>query len=93
MRKLNRLASAAVAAGALCLGGCDDWLTVPDPTVIDADALDPVADADLLARSAQQNFSSAYGHLIVYSSWFTPSNGMQVVPGAQSVERVPKSRT
>ena len=30
----------------------------------------PVADADLLAKSAQQNFKSAYGHLIVYSSWF-----------------------
>lgn len=70
MRYLTKLASTAVAAGALCLGGCGDWLTVPDPTVIDADALDPVADADLLARSAQQNFASAYGHLIVYSSWF-----------------------
>lgn len=70
MRNLNRLASAAVAAVALSLGGCSDWLTVPDPTVIDAGALDPVADADLLARSAQQNFSSAYGHMIVYSSWF-----------------------
>lgn len=70
MRILKRLASAAVAAVALTLAGCGDWLTVPDPTVIDAEALDPVADADLLARSAQQNFASAYGHLIVYSSWF-----------------------
>jgi hypothetical protein len=44
---------------------------VDNPTVIDKDALDPVADIDLLAKSAQQNFKSAYGHLIVYSSWFT----------------------
>lgn len=70
MHYLKKLASTAVAAGALCLGGCSDWLTVPDPTVIDADALDPVADAGILAKSAQQNFASAYGHLIVYSSWF-----------------------
>ena len=70
MPYLKRLASTAVAAGALCLGGCSDWLTVPDPTVIDADALDPVADAEVLSRSVQQNFASAYGHLIVYSSWF-----------------------
>jgi hypothetical protein len=39
--------------------------------VIDEDVIDPVAEANLLARSAQQNFASAYGHLIVYSSWFT----------------------
>jgi len=70
MRNLKRFASTAVAAGALFLGGCSDWLTVDNPNVIDADALDPVADAAILAKSAQQNFASAYGHLIVYSSWF-----------------------
>jgi starch-binding outer membrane protein, SusD/RagB family len=70
MRNLKRFASMAVAAGALFLGGCNDWLTVDNPSVIDNDALDPIADAPVLARSAQQNFASAYGHLIVYSSWF-----------------------
>ena len=70
MRTLKRLASTAIVAGALSLGGCTNWLTVDNPTVIDNDALDPVADAVLLGRSAQQNFASAYGHLIVYSSWF-----------------------
>ena len=70
MRNLKRLVSTVAAAGALSLVGCDRWLTVPDPTVIDADVLDPVADAPTLALSAQQNFASAYGHLIVYSSWF-----------------------
>lgn len=70
MRNLRKLASSAVVAGALFLTACGEWLTVPDPTVIDANALDPVADAPVLARSAQQNFASAYGHLIVYSSWF-----------------------
>lgn len=70
MRNLRKLASSAIAAGALFLAGCGDWLTVPDPTVIDADVLDPVADAPVLARSAQQNFAHAYGWLIMYSSWF-----------------------
>ena len=70
MRNLRRLVSAVAAAGALGLVGCEHWLTIPDPTVIDADVLDPVADAPTLALSAQQNFASAYGHLIVYSSWF-----------------------
>lgn len=68
MRTLKRLAGAAAVA--LSLTACDYWLTVPDPTVIDADALDPVADAPLLSKSAQQNFARAYGQLIVYSSWF-----------------------
>ena len=71
MRNLRRLASSAVEAGALLLAGCSDWLTVPDPTVIDANALDPVADAPILSRSAQQNFAHAYGWMIMYSSWFT----------------------
>jgi len=71
MRTIRSFAAVAIVAGALTLGGCADWLSVENPTVIDNAALDPVADADLLARSAQQNLSSAYGHLIVYSSWFT----------------------
>jgi hypothetical protein len=70
MRNLKRLVGTVAAAGALSLVGCENWLTVKDPTVIDADVLDPVADAPTLALSAQQNFASAYGHLIVYSSWF-----------------------
>ena len=70
MRNLKRFASTAVAAGALFLGGCNDWLAVENPNVIDNDALDPIADAVILAKSAQQNFASAYGHLVVYSSWF-----------------------
>lgn len=70
MRTIKRFASTAIAAGALVLAACTNWLTVDNPTVIDNDALDPVADAVLLAKSAQQNFASAYGHLIVYSSWF-----------------------
>jgi len=71
MRAFKRIAGTAIAAGALMLGGCSKWLTVENPNVIDEAVIDPVAEANLLARSAQQNFASAYGHLIVYSSWFT----------------------
>lgn len=70
MRTAQRFASIASIAAALLLGGCTNWLSVDNPTVIDKDALDPVADIDLLSKSAVQNFKSAYGHLIVYSSWF-----------------------
>lgn len=71
MRNLTRSARAVAAAGALLLAGCGDWLKVTNPAVIDAGALDPVADAELLAKSVQQNFAHAYGWLNMYSSWFT----------------------
>ena len=61
MRTIKRLASTAIVAGALSLGGCTNWLSVDNPTVIDNGVLDPVAEANLLAKSAQQNFASAYG--------------------------------
>jgi len=71
MRTLKRCAAMAIVAGALVLGGCKNWLTVDNPGVIDQGALDPVADIEVLSRSAIQNLASAYGHVIVYSSWFT----------------------
>lgn len=70
MRYFNRIAGTAIAAGALLLGACSNWLSVDTPNVIDDALIDPVRDAGILARSAEQNFASAYGHLIVYSSWF-----------------------
>ncbi len=71
MRAFKRSAGTAIVAGALIVSGCSNWLSVENPTVIDESVIDPVAEANLLAKSAQQNFASAYGHLIVYSSWFT----------------------
>jgi starch-binding outer membrane protein, SusD/RagB family len=71
MRTSRSIAGIASVAVALLFGGCTNWLSVDNPTVIDNEALDPVADIDLLAKSAQQNLAAAYGHLIVYSSWFT----------------------
>ncbi|MFN2316166.1 MAG: hypothetical protein ABR551_09760 [Gemmatimonadales bacterium] len=71
MQILRSFALSSLAAGTLLTAGCSEWLTVPDPTVIDVGSLDPVADATLLASSAQQNFAVAYGWLIMYSGWFT----------------------
>ncbi len=52
------------------LSGCNEWLQVLNPTVIDVKATDPVEDAPILASSAVQSFNSAYGWLIMYSGWF-----------------------
>lgn len=62
------MAGAAVLAAATA---CSDFLSVDNPNVIDAETIDPVADATALANSAQQNFAAAYGWQIMYSSWFT----------------------
>jgi hypothetical protein len=59
-----------VAALAVVAAGCSDFLTVPNPTVIDASAIDPVQDAATLANSAQQNYIVFNGLGIMYSSWF-----------------------
>jgi hypothetical protein len=62
----HALASAALVAG---LAGCNDFLTVKNPTVIEVETLDPIADAPVLANSAVQNLATAYGWLIMYTSW------------------------
>ena len=61
----------AGAAALAVLSACSEFLSVDNPNVIDADNIDPVADATTLANSAQQNFAAAYGWQIMYSSWFT----------------------
>jgi starch-binding outer membrane protein, SusD/RagB family len=61
--------AAAALALVIALPACDDFLTVKDPTVIQTDALDPVADAPVLANSAVQNAATAYGWLAMYSGW------------------------
>jgi len=69
-RILSR-ALAGAAAFAVGLAGCDDFLTVKNPTVIEVATLDPVADAPVLANSAVQNLTAAYGWLIMYTSWMS----------------------
>lgn len=61
------------AVGALLgvsLGACSDFLTVKNPNIINASAIDPIADAPTLAASAQQNYAAALGWFAMYQSWF-----------------------
>ncbi len=49
---------------------CDDFLDVPDPTVIDAGTIDPVNDLPTFAASALMDLFAALDNIIVYSAWF-----------------------
>lgn len=65
---------ARTAAGtllALAVSGCDNFLTVKNPTVIDASTVDPVQDAPTFAQSAMNNLFTAADNVAVYQAWFT----------------------
>jgi hypothetical protein len=66
--RLRRFGAAALVAA---LAGCTDFLTVPNPTVIDAGLINPVTDASTLAGSAQQNFTTYFGFHAIYGGWYT----------------------
>ena len=68
----NRSAlSAALLAVAALAGGCENFLEVEHPGVIDAGTIDPVADAEVFSLSAQTNFFNAYDNVAVYGAYFT----------------------
>ena len=67
-RAFARTFGAALLVSAVA---CDSFLEVDNPNVIDAGTIDPTQDATTLANSAQQNFATAYGWMIMYSSWYT----------------------
>jgi starch-binding outer membrane protein, SusD/RagB family len=70
--RFNRWAGAGLALVlALTTTACDDFLTVGNPTVVEAAAVDPVEDAPTFAVSAQQNLATSLGWLAMYSGWFT----------------------
>ena len=66
--RLRRFGAVAILAAA---AGCTEFLTVPNPTVIDASAINPVNDAPTLANSAQQNFATYHGLNVIYGGWYT----------------------
>jgi starch-binding outer membrane protein, SusD/RagB family len=70
-RLKNRAGAGVTLALAAVMAGCGDFLTVDNPTVVEAAAVDPIEDAPTFALSAQQNFATAYGWLIMYSAWFS----------------------
>ena len=56
---------------ALTLGGCDDFVTVQNPNIVEAGGINPDADGPLIAFSAFQDFVAGYGDLLLYTAWFT----------------------
>lgn len=68
---MQKWRTVGVALFVAAAGACNDFLSVDNPNVIDQDNIDPVADATVLANSAQQSFAAAYGWQIMYASWFT----------------------
>ncbi|MHB1327355.1 MAG: RagB/SusD family nutrient uptake outer membrane protein [Gemmatimonadales bacterium] len=71
MTRTKSLSQALViAALGTGLSGCNEWLQVVNPTVIDINATNPPEDAPVLASSAVQSFNSSFGWLIMYSGWF-----------------------
>jgi hypothetical protein len=68
-RRFSRALAVVGVLTGVATTGCNDFLTVKNPTVIEVTTLDPVNDAPVLANSAVQNFYTAYGWMIMYSSW------------------------
>lgn len=65
------LGTAAALAATVGMTGCDEWLEVLTPTVIDASTVDPLNDAPIFAQSALNNFFDAFDDVIVYGAWFS----------------------
>jgi hypothetical protein len=62
---------AAVALLIAAVGCTDKFYQVTDPDLLESDQIDPVRDGPTLARSAFQNFVTAYDDIIVYSAWWS----------------------
>lgn len=60
-----------VAAATITAAGCDDFLDVSNPTVIEASTVDPVEDAPTFSQAALNNLYTALDNLAVYQAWFT----------------------
>lgn len=71
----------ALAASAAC---SSDFLEVINPNVIDASEVDPAATASTLAASAEQNFKTAVGTFIQFSSHFTGETYIMETSGSQN---------
>lgn len=73
MTTIRRALTRTVVGASLLVSAAackDSFLQVTNPNVIDAATVDPSSGASTLAASAQQNFATAFGWLIMYSGWF-----------------------
>jgi hypothetical protein len=69
---IERFLGVALAASVTVVGsGCDEFLDVTNPGTLEAEAIDPATDGELISRSAMQNLIDAFGNLVLNSAWFT----------------------
>jgi hypothetical protein len=72
LNRFRPIVGATMAASILVTAaGCDSYLEVKNPTVIDASTVDPVADAPTFSLSALNNLFNAFDDFIVYGAWFS----------------------
>lgn len=69
LSRSSRLAGAILLA--LVAVGCNDFLSVKNPTVIAVDEVDPTADAATFSLSARQNLAEAASNLAIYGAYLT----------------------
>jgi starch-binding outer membrane protein, SusD/RagB family len=87
MRTIRRAVSRTLIATAFVVGAsaCSDkFLEVDNPNVIDATTVDPKEAAATLAASTEQNFKTAVGTFIQFSSHFTGETYIMETSGAQN---------
>jgi len=87
MRTIRRAVSRTLIATAFVVGAsaCSDkFLEVSNPNVIDASTVDPKEAAATLAASTEQNFKTAVGTYIQFSSHFTGETYIMETSGAQN---------
>ncbi|HET9985102.1 MAG TPA: hypothetical protein VFQ38_15990 [Longimicrobiales bacterium] len=73
MKILKVIGVGALAAVVLAGAGCNDYLEVENPEVVDAGTVDPndAAAVEAFSRSALQNLAVAYGWMAMYTGWFS----------------------
>ncbi|MGQ0645972.1 MAG: hypothetical protein ACT4P7_00285 [Gemmatimonadaceae bacterium] len=87
MLTIRRAVSRTLIGTALGLGAAacsNDFLEVNNPNVIDAAEVDAAASSATLAASAQQNFATAVGTYIQFSSHFTGETYIMETSGSQN---------
>ncbi len=87
MTTIRRAVSRTLIGTALVMGAAactNDFLEVTNPNVIDAADVNPAASAGTLAASAEQNFKTAVGTFIQFSSHFTGETYIMETSGSQN---------
>jgi len=87
MKTIRRGVSRTLISAALVMSAAactDKFLDVTNPNVIDASTVDPASTAGTLAASAEQNFKTAVGTFIQFSSHFTGETYIMETSGSQN---------